>query len=80
MNCWAWNVGQAERAQHQGRDQRLPDELEGLVLCNVQLVRDKAEEAWVSEGPIGIGTVLKDPLFREVKGRWSCSASAVATA
>ena len=53
-----------------GEIKRLPDELaKALVLCNVQLVWDKAEEAWVSEGPIGIGTVLKDPLFREVKGK-----------
>ena len=53
-----------------GEIRKLPDEMvKSLVLCDVKLKWRPQDEAWVSDGPIGIGTVLKKPLFRYVKGR-----------
>lgn len=53
-----------------GEIKKLPDELvRSLVLCDVRMQWDKRNESWVSTGPIGIGTVLKKPVFRYVKGK-----------
>lgn len=53
-----------------GEIRKLPDELvKSLVLCDVKMQWDGPEQAWISNGPIGIGTVLKKPLFRYVKGK-----------
>lgn len=53
-----------------GEIKKLPDELEkALVLCDVDLVWNAEDEAWQSKGPIGLGTVLKKPVFRYVKGK-----------
>jgi len=53
-----------------GEIKRLPDELiKNLTLCDVKMKWDGPEQAWLSEGPIGIGTILKKPVFRYVKGK-----------
>ncbi|MCB0791610.1 MAG: hypothetical protein H6595_11360 [Flavobacteriales bacterium] len=53
-----------------GEIKRLPDELvKSLVLCDVGLKWDNDEQSWTSDGPIGIATVLKKPVFRYVKGK-----------
>jgi hypothetical protein len=53
-----------------GEIRKLPDELiKALVLCDVDLRWNAEDEAWQSHGPIGLGTVLKKPLFRYLKGK-----------
>jgi hypothetical protein len=53
-----------------GEIRKLPDELvKSFSLCDVKLKWDGPEQAWLSEGPIGIGTILKKPIFRYVKGK-----------
>lgn len=53
-----------------GEIKRLPDELrKALVLCDLKLHWNAEEEAWQSRGPIGVGTVLKEPVFRYLKGK-----------
>ena len=53
-----------------GEIKKLPDELiRSLVLSDVQLRWNQDEEAWVSEGPIGLATVLKKTVFRTLKGK-----------
>lgn len=53
-----------------GEIKKLPDELvKTLNLCDVHLYWDDVEQSWLSRGPIGVGTVLKKPVFRYVKGR-----------
>ena len=53
-----------------GEIKRLPDELiKSLNLCDVKMKWDGPEQAWMSEGTIGIGTILKKPIFRYVKGK-----------
>jgi hypothetical protein len=53
-----------------GEIKKLPDELvKALNLCDVNLYWDEVEQSWLSRGPIGVGTVLKKPVFRYVKGK-----------
>ncbi len=53
-----------------GEIKRLPDELaRTLVLADVKLKWDGADEAWQSEGPIGVGTVGRKSVFRYLKGK-----------
>ncbi len=53
-----------------GEIKKLPEELQkALMLCDVKLVWDQDDQAWQSQGPIGVGTVLKKPLFRQLKGK-----------
>ncbi|HEX2616762.1 MAG TPA: hypothetical protein VHL57_04420, partial [Flavobacteriales bacterium] len=53
-----------------GEIKRLPDELQkALVLCDVKLRWNAEDQAWQSQGLIGIGTVLKKPVFRYLKGK-----------
>ena len=39
------------------------------MLCDVNLVWNQEDQAWQSQGLIGLGTVLKKPLFRYIKGK-----------
>ena len=53
-----------------GEIKKLPDELvKPLVLGDVKLVWNGPEQSWLSEGPIGIATILKKPVYRMVKGK-----------
>ena len=53
-----------------GEIKKLPDELaKSLMLCDVKLHWDEQEQSWLSDGPLGVGTVLKKPVFRYVKGK-----------
>lgn len=53
-----------------GEIKKLPDELvKAIVLCQVKLKWDGPEQSWISDGPLGIGTIMKRPVFRQVKGR-----------
>ena len=53
-----------------GEIKKLPDELQkSIMLCDVNLVWNQEDQAWQSQGLIGLGTVLKKPLFRYIKGK-----------
>ncbi len=53
-----------------GEIKKLPDEMvRSLVLSDVNLKWDQNQEAWVSEGNIGLATVLKKTVFRTLKGK-----------
>ncbi|QQR87081.1 MAG: hypothetical protein IPJ76_02315 [Flavobacteriales bacterium] len=53
-----------------GELKKLPDELiRSLILSDVQLKWNQNEEAWVSDGPIGVASVLKKTVFRTLKGK-----------
>ncbi len=53
-----------------GEIKKLPDELvRPIVLGEVKMRWDGPEQSWVSDGPIGIATVLKKPVYRTVKGK-----------
>ncbi len=53
-----------------GEIKKLPDELvKPLVLADVKLRWDGPEQSWVSDGPIGIASILKKPVYRYVKGK-----------
>lgn len=53
-----------------GEIKRLPDELaRTLVLADVRMRWNGADEAWQSEGLIGVGTVGKKSVFRYLKGK-----------
>ncbi|MBK7287949.1 MAG: hypothetical protein IPI95_13095 [Flavobacteriales bacterium] len=53
-----------------GEIKKLPDELvKALVFCDLDLQWNAADEAWQSSGPIGLGTVLKKPVYRYLKGK-----------
>ncbi len=53
-----------------GEIKKLPDELvKPLVLADVKLKWDGPEQSWVSDGPIGIASILKKPVYRYVKGK-----------
>jgi hypothetical protein len=53
-----------------GEIKRLPDELvKSLVLADVRMRWDGPEQSWVSEGEIGVATILKKPVYRYVKGK-----------
>jgi hypothetical protein len=52
-----------------GEIKHLPDELvKALMLCDVSLSWNGADEAWQSHGPIGLGNVQKKPVYRYLKG------------
>jgi hypothetical protein len=53
-----------------GEIKRLPDELvKSIVLGDVRMRWDGPEQSWLSEGEIGLATVLKKPVYRYVKGK-----------
>lgn len=53
-----------------GEIKRLPDELvRPIVLGDVRMRWDGPEQSWVSDGDIGIATILKKPVYRYVKGK-----------
>lgn len=53
-----------------GEIKRLPDELvKPIVLADVRMVWDGPEQSWVSEGEIGVATILKKPVYRYLKGK-----------
>ncbi|MBX2971694.1 MAG: hypothetical protein KF797_01190 [Flavobacteriales bacterium] len=53
-----------------GEIKKLPDELvKPLVLADVKMRWDGPEQSWVSDGPIGIASILKKPIYRYVKGK-----------
>ncbi len=53
-----------------GEIKKLPDELvKPIVLGDVKMRWDGPEQSWVSDGPIGIATILKKPVYRNVKGK-----------
>lgn len=53
-----------------GEIKRLPDELvKALVFADLRLNWNAKDEAWQSNGLIGLGTVLKKPVYRYLKGK-----------
>ena len=53
-----------------GEIRRLPDELvKALVFCDLNMEWNARDEAWQTTGQIGLGTVLKKPVYRYVKGK-----------
>ncbi|MCB0763880.1 MAG: hypothetical protein KDB84_04185, partial [Flavobacteriales bacterium] len=53
-----------------GEIKRLPDEIvKPIVLGDVKLNWNGPEQSWLSEGEIGIATILKKPIYRYVKGK-----------
>lgn len=53
-----------------GEIKRLPDELvKPIVLGDVRMVWNGPEQSWLSEGEIGVATILKKPVYRYVKGK-----------
>jgi len=53
-----------------GEIKRLPDELvKPIVLGDVKMRWDGPEQSWVSDGPIGVATILKKPVYRTIKGK-----------
>lgn len=53
-----------------GEIKKLPDELQKTFsFCDLDLRWNKEDEAWQSKGPIGLGTVLKKPVYRYLKGK-----------
>ncbi|MEO8589689.1 MAG: hypothetical protein ABI432_10000 [Flavobacteriales bacterium] len=53
-----------------GEIKKLPDELvKPLVLGDVKMHWDGPEQSWLSDGEIGIATILKKPVYRNVKGK-----------
>ncbi len=53
-----------------GEIKRLPDELvKSLVFCDLNLDWNAKDEAWQSNGDLGLATVLKKPVYRYIKGK-----------
>lgn len=53
-----------------GEIKKLPDEVvKPIVLGDVKLAWNGPEQSWLSEGPIGVATILKKPVYRYVKGK-----------
>ncbi len=53
-----------------GEIKKLPDEIvKPLVLADVKLTWNGPEQSWLSDGPIGIASILKKPIYRYVKGK-----------
>ncbi|MBK7946154.1 MAG: hypothetical protein IPJ85_12995 [Flavobacteriales bacterium] len=53
-----------------GEIKKLPDELvKPIVLGDVKMVWNGPEQSWLSEGPIGVATILKKPVYRKIKGK-----------
>lgn len=53
-----------------GEIKKLPEEvMKTLVLADVKMRWDGPEQSWVSDGPIGVASILKKPIYRYVKGK-----------
>jgi hypothetical protein len=53
-----------------GEIKKLPDEiLKSIVFADVKMKWDGPEQSWLSEGDLGIATILKKPVYRYVKGK-----------
>ncbi|MBL7964189.1 MAG: hypothetical protein JNM31_10155 [Flavobacteriales bacterium] len=53
-----------------GEIKRLPEELiKAITFCDLKMHWNARDEVWVSNGNLGIATILKKPLFRYVKGK-----------
>ena len=53
-----------------GEIKKLPDELvKTITFCDLGLRWNAEDEAWQSTGPIGLGSVLKKPMYRYLKGK-----------
>jgi hypothetical protein len=53
-----------------GEIKKLPDEVvKPLVLGDVRMVWNGPEQSWLSEGAIGVATILKKPVYRYMKGK-----------
>ena len=53
-----------------GEIKKLPDEVvKPLVLGDVRMAWNGPEQSWLSEGEIGVATILKKPVYRYVKGK-----------
>lgn len=53
-----------------GEIKRLPDELvKALVFCDLNMEWSAKDEAWQTTGQLGLGTVLKKPVYRYLKGK-----------
>ncbi len=53
-----------------GEIKKMPDELiKPLILGDVKMRWNGPEQSWLSEGDIGIATILKKPIYRTVKGK-----------
>ena len=53
-----------------GEIKKLPDELvRSIVLADVKFRWNSEDGSWQSQGPIGVATILKKPVFRTVKGK-----------
>ncbi len=53
-----------------GEIKKLPDELiRTLTFCDLDLRWNQEDEAWQSNGPLGLGAVQKKPLYRYLKGK-----------
>ena len=53
-----------------GEIKKLPDEIvKPLVLADVKMHWDGPEQSWLSDGPIGIASILKKPIYRYVNGK-----------
>jgi hypothetical protein len=53
-----------------GEIQDFPEELEGKIfLTRLNMVWDAEKESFVSQGPIGIGTIGEEQIFKQVDGK-----------
>ena len=53
-----------------GELKKLPEEVRGsIVFGDLKLKWNDDDELWESQGPISIATILKKPVFRELKGK-----------
>ena len=53
-----------------GEIKKLPDEIvKPLVLADVKMRWDGPEQSWLSDGPIGIASILKKPIYRYLNGK-----------
>jgi hypothetical protein len=53
-----------------GEIKKMPDEiLKPIVFGDVRMKWNGPEQSWLSEGDIGIATILKKPIYRYVKGK-----------
>ncbi len=53
-----------------GEIKRLPEELvKALVFADLEMEWNAKDEAWQSKGLLGLGTVLKKPVYRYLKGK-----------
>jgi hypothetical protein len=60
-----------------GEIKKLPDELvKPLVLADVKMHWDGPEQSWLSDGPIGIASILKKPVYKLCEGQGAPGAQA----